>query len=467
MIANSAALLLCNALFFAAGAGVVRALGGWRTARGLLRSCGVVYLAGIAAVGVALQTLLVLGVPFGRTTVICVTVALALTGLLNRRPADPPVTGARLPSYLVPVAVVLAAMVALMAVDLWFQPLGVWDAWAQWTAKARALVLFDGLEEGILSSSPYRPWNPDYPLLVPAVEAANFTFMRSIDTRAIHLQFLLVYAGLLVALLQLLRGRVREELVWPFVLAVALAPAVQIQTASALADVPVAAFFALAGIFAWRWLVDADLLALRFLTLFSAGALATKYEGRLYVGALFATLAVTLLLTARRRLVPTVVAGAIASVGLVPWSIWVSRHDVVGTFSTSLTTRLGDGLLSKVDRIPLTLEALGRNVVDPSRWLVLALVVVAAVVIGARAMPGHPGPKLVTGTLALILLGLVFVYWATPLDPSWHLRQSARRVVTGPMLFAIALAPLLLEASARATGAVGAAVRPRGRARDR
>jgi hypothetical protein len=66
----------------------------------------------------------------------------------------------------------------------------------------------------------------------------------------------------------------------------------------------------------------------------------------------------------------------------------------------------------------------------------------------------------VAGTLALIVVGLVFVYWATPLDPSWHLRQSARRVVTGPMLFAIALAPLLLEASARALAARRAGVDP-------
>ena len=45
----------------------------------------------------------------------------------------------------------------------------------------------------------------------------------------IHVQFWLIYAGFLLALLELLRGRVREVLVWPFVLAVALAPAAQIQ----------------------------------------------------------------------------------------------------------------------------------------------------------------------------------------------------------------------------------------------
>ena len=93
---------------------------------------------------------------------------------------------------------------------------------------------------------------------MPSIEASDFTFMRHLDTRAIHLQFSLLYAGFLLALLELLRGRVREVLVWPFVLAIAAAPAVQIGTASALADIPVAIMFALAGVFAWRWLVDGD-----------------------------------------------------------------------------------------------------------------------------------------------------------------------------------------------------------------
>ena len=301
----------------------------------------------------------------------------------------------------------------------------------------------------MLASTPYRSWNPDYPLLVPSLEAADFTFMRRIDTRAIHVQFWLVYAGFLLALLELLRGRVREVLVWPFVLAIALSPAVQIQTAAALADVPVGVLFALAGLFAWRWVVDADRLALRLFPLFAAGAYATKFEGRIFVSALSVTMIALMAVTARARLAATVVAAGVALVGLVPWSLWVSHHHVVGVFSTSLSERFGVDMIGKVDRIPLILEALARNVLNPSRWLLLGLVILASLVVAWSGAPNRVGLWLVVGTLALTALGLVLVYWASPLELRLHLALSVRRVVTGPTLFAITLVPLLLESVLR------------------
>ena len=443
-------LLVCNLLFFAAGAGLLRLLGAWRTPRGLTRTLGVAYLAGIAAVGVTLQLVLVLGSPFNRWVVIAVCGAFALAGLAARDPVDPPAYRARVPAYLWPASIALVGIVALMAVDLWFQPLGVWDAWAQWTAKARALVVFNGLNVDVLASAPYRPWNPDYPLLVPAIEASDFTFMGHVNTRAIHVQFWLIYAGFLLALLELLRGRVREVLVWPFVLAIALSPAVQIQTASALADVPVGVFFAMAGLFAWRWVVDADRLALKLFPVFAAGAYASKFEGRIYISALSVTMIAVIAITARARLLVTLASvGVAVLVGLVPWSLWASHHHVVGVFSTSLRERLGAGLIGKLDRIPLILEVLAENVFNPSRWLLLGLVILASVVVAWSALPSRVGVWLVVGTLGLVAAGLVLVYWATPLELRWHLAQSARRVVTGPMLFAITLLPLLLESAVR------------------
>lgn len=456
MVRDVAGLIACNALFLLAGAGLLRLLGAWRSLRGLARTLGVAYLGGIAAVGVTLQLMLVLGAPFNRWVVIAVCAALASTGFAARRPSDLPPFAIRVPSYLMPVAGALVTIVALMAVDLWFQPLGVWDAWAQWTAKARALVLFEGLNGDVLGSAPYHSWNPDYPMLIPAIEGSDFTFMHRIDTRAIHIQFLLIYAGFLLALLQLLRGRVREVLVWPVVLAIALAPAVQIQTASALADVPVGVFFAIAGILAWRWVVDEEALALRLFPLFAAGAYATKFEGRIYVGALSVAMAVVVAIAAPARLARTLAAVAVALVGIVPWSLWTSHHEVVGVFSTSLRERLGSGLITNADRIPSILEALARNVGNPTRWLALALVVAVSLVVAWPARENHVGRWLVVGTLALSALGLVLSYWATPLDLNLHLTLSARRVVTGPMLFAIVLVPLLLEgavaARARRTG---------------
>ena len=37
-------------------------------------------------------------------------------------------------------------MLALITVDLWFQPHWNYDAWTLWTPKARALAALDGLD---------------------------------------------------------------------------------------------------------------------------------------------------------------------------------------------------------------------------------------------------------------------------------------------------------------------------------
>lgn len=450
MIRDVSGLLVCNALFLVAGAGFTRLFGYWRTPRGLTSIIGVSYLAGVAAVGVTLQLLLVLGMPFNRWLVVGVCSALAASGLAARKPVDPAPRRVAFPRYLWPLAAGVAFFVVLMVVDTWFQPLGQWDAWAQWTAKARSLVIFDGLDVRLFQNPAYHTWNPDYPLLVPSIEASDFTFMGHLDTRAIHLQFTLLYAGLLRALLELLRGRVRETLVWPIVFAIAVAPVVQIGTASALADIPVAIMFALAGVFAWRWVVDSERVALPLFALFAAGTFATKFEGRIFILALGSTVITLVAVTDRARLRATIVAVAASLLGLVPWWLWVANHHVVGIFSTSATQRLSGALLDKLGRIPTTLASLGESVFNPSRWLLVGFVVVAVMVVSFRALPRGVETWLFAGTLGLCLGGLILVYMATPLDVDEHLYHSARRVVSGPVLFAAVLAPLLLEAVLRA-----------------
>ena len=108
--------------------------------------------------------------------------------------------------------------------------------------------------------------------------------------------------------------------------------------------------------------------------------------------------------------------------------------------------RLSGGSLDKVGRIPTTLVSLGESIFNPGRWLLIGVVVVAILVIAFRALPRRPEPWLVAGTVGLILGGLILVYMATPLELHAHLFHSARRVVSGPVLFAAVLAPLLLEA---------------------
>jgi hypothetical protein len=443
VIVHALGLLACNVLFLLAGAGVTRALGCWATARGLVRMLGLAYLAGVAASGVLLQLLLVLGVGFGVVTVVLATAGLALLGLLGRPAGDP--APARLPwRRVAPQALVVGGSSLLMAVDLWFQPLGKWDAWAQWTAKARVIYLFHGLEPSILSTQPYFAMNPDYPTLLPSVEASDFAFGGAVDTRVIHLQFLLLFLAALAALVQLLTPGA-PALGWSIAALVAVTPAVQVLTASALADIPVALFFAFAGLFAQRWLAARDRTALSLYALFGAAALATKFEGRIYFTALALVLVVQTARIARDRLIPTVAASVAAPlVGLLPWSLWVKHHHIRGIFLTSLSDRISFELFSRLGRIPLALGTLAKESVLPTEWLLITVVVTVGVAFAFRRRSSRAVLELVVATVLLTLAGLVFVYWATPLDPTFHLRQSGYRVIAGPLLFATFLLPALL-----------------------
>lgn len=443
MIVHAVALLACNALFLLAGIGVTRAIGCWSTPRGLVRMLGLAYLAGVAASGVLLQLLLVLGVRFGVLTVVGATLGLALLGVLGRPTGDP--APVRVPWRRVgPQAAVAGASSLLMAVDLWFQPLGKWDAWAQWTAKARVIYLFHGLEPSILSTQPYFAMNPDYPTLLPSIEASDFAFGGAIDTRVVHLQFLLLFLATLAALVQLLTPRA-PVLGWSIVALVAVTPGVQVLTASALADIPVALFFAFAGLFAGRWLTKRDRADLALFALFGAATLATKFEGRIYFAALALCLVVQSARVARDRLLPTVAACVVAPVvGLLPWSLWVKDHHIRGIFLTSLGDRISFELFSRLGRIPLTLGTLAKDSLSPTGWLLVTVAVGAALFVAARTRSSSAVLELVVATMLLTLAGLVVVYWATPLDPTWHLRQSGYRVIAAPLLFATFLLPSLL-----------------------
>src|SRR5262249_30278236 len=85
----------------------------------------------------------------------------------------------------------LLGFLVVLGVDSFFQPLWAYDAWAQWTPKAKSIVLFGGLDKRYFElSAP----NSDYPLLVPAVEAVDFRFMGDFGTQVLHLQFFFLVA---------------------------------------------------------------------------------------------------------------------------------------------------------------------------------------------------------------------------------------------------------------------------------
>ena len=421
----------------AAGIGVTGAAGWWHGGHALLGSLGLSLLCGVAAFGVVAQLLYVLGASLARWQVLAVCAVLACGALrgIGPGPRASPRPRTRLDLLAIPVVLVLV----LLSVDLWYQPLWAYDSWTFWTPKAHALYALNGLDPGWFTSAALI--SKDYPILLPALEAAGFRF-TGYETGLLDLQSWLIYAAFLRAVYEIGVTRARPVVLWAVLLMLAVAPSALDQLAAAEADIPVAVFFAAAGVCAWTWLADRRPAGLVLAAVLAAGATATKVEGLMFVVGLFVVVAAVAARSSWRRAAAALGAGGAAlAVGILPWRIWVSHHDVANQASFGRVT--GASFLARhAARLPVSVGYLGAKLVDPRAWiLVLPLAVFVAVDAFRRGR--RRDVTFVVGVACFAFAGLVLAYWSTPFPLHYQLATSARRVITAIVLFAAAMTPIL------------------------
>jgi 4-amino-4-deoxy-L-arabinose transferase-like glycosyltransferase len=342
-------------------------------------------------------------------------------------------------------------VVALLLVDAVYRPLAEWDAWAMWTMKAKAITLLGGLDAGVFAGTPYRHLHLDYPLLLPAVEAMGFRFMGAIDTQVVHLQAALLTAALVVSLPRLLAGRVPPAVAWASALLIAVSPSLVDQAGAGLADAPLAVFFAMAAVCAWRWLADGRREMLVLTALFAAAVLATKREGTPFVAALVVVLVVA---AGRGRRLPAVGAGVAALASAVPWQLWLHANGVDTSNGEIPYAKVIDPgyLAGRLGRIPTGAGSLVWHALQPGAWLVIVPAAAVAVVLAARGGERRTA-VFVAAVACLVLVSVVWAYWVGRPSLHYYLQHSARRVVTTPVVLLGAFLPVLcVAASRRRTG---------------
>ena len=152
-----AGLLLLNVGFAAAGLSVLYALRGFDRWGSVLRLAGLGHVLGVAAFGVLWTELLVVGVPFGGTSIVVSLVVLVAGGLAAGRLFGRPLPD-RDARAVAATAVVTAAGIACVGVLLEalfrsarLQGLQAYDAWAFWVPKAKAIFYFEGLDDSDMS----------------------------------------------------------------------------------------------------------------------------------------------------------------------------------------------------------------------------------------------------------------------------------------------------------------------------
>ena len=435
MTADLVELIVANACFLAAGVGVTGACGWWRGPVGALRSLGVSYLAGVAAFGVLAQLAYVSGASLALWQVLLICGVLAAGALRALRGTARPSAPPHVPALVLAAG---AAMLALLAVDLWYQPLWAYDSWTFWTPKAHALYAMNGLDPAWFGA--HDLLNRDYPLLLPAVESATFRF-TGFETSLLDLQSwfaVVAFAAAAVEVSARLGGR--RLVLFAAVLSIIFAPSVADQLASAEADIPLAALFGCAGLCAAVWLDERRPGALVLTAVFAAGAAATKIEGTAFTIALFLTLAVV---AGRRAALEAALAGVAAlAAGILPWRIWLSVHHVPEQVTLHRLTS-PSLLAGHAARVPHAAAYLAWKLVDPRAWLLLVPFLLGVLWVARRSW--SPIASFAAAGALLALAGLIVAYWTTPLPFHYHLATSGRRVITGPLFFLAALAPLVVR----------------------
>ena len=209
------------------------------------------------------------------------------------------------------------------------EPLVKFDAYADWSLKARLIYGHGGLVLGAFDphtlGAYYQPAHREYPLGLPTVEAFDFHMAGGADSRVIHLQVVLLFLAFVTTLWSLLRYRVHPAILGSVACLLVAAPSLHTQILSAYADVPMSCLWALAALslvpLAGRGPVRTGSPSA---TLLAAGALATKQEGIVIDTALFAVAA---LAVGGRTESPAAAGLAVAAAAVVasglPWQIRV------------------------------------------------------------------------------------------------------------------------------------------------
>jgi hypothetical protein len=426
-----------NVAYAAVGLSLLWALGAVRGWRAGLRLVGLGYLLGLTAFGVLWTVLLVAGLPFGGIAIVVSLAVLVVLGLTAGRLRD--VAGERRgPSArATPILLVTAAGIALAGLYLEalfraarLSSLQAYDAWAFWVPKGNAIYSFGGLDDHVFTTTP----NASYPPLQPIVDAAAFHAIGSADATTLHVQFWLVIVAAVAAAAGLLHRHAPAWILWPPLVLVLVVPRFGVRLYEPLADVLLDVLVVVAALLLALWLRDPAGWRLAVAAVLLAGAVNTKREGIVFAASVLAAAFVA----SRPRRWPQLAAASLGvGLAVLPWRLWLERHDIAsGAPSSFATDRLAGALR-------LSFDVLYSN----ARWSVLPLV--GTIALCAAAAWGDRRLAAYVGVAALLLFaGGV---WSTVGFPDLAVTadESGNPIVryTGSLVFLAAVTVPLLLAS--------------------
>jgi Dolichyl-phosphate-mannose-protein mannosyltransferase len=438
---DAAAIFALNAAYCGIGVATLNALGLSRVVEPLVARVALAYVAGCITAGLGGLMLALAGIPLYPVVVLFARTTYPVFRLLKARGAPwrsvrPPRRG--LPRGELMIVVLMALLSGILVVTTALRPLSETDGWAIWGLKAHALLVEGDASGLVFDGDAYARSHPEYPFLVPVLEAV---FLRTLDgwnELAVDVPVALLTVATAFALWGLARRSAPGWLAALAALVIVGTPATVQQVTWNYVDVPLAMLVALGILCLAIGYDDAAFAWPRLASLFLIGAAYTKSEGAMF--ALFAFAAALLgsygLPSVARRLTrPAVVTlGAV-----VVWHAVLALRDVHS--SDFDLTRLLDAsfLFERRDRVGDAASRLIAEIFGQS--IFLATAAMFALVAGLLAGRG----RVVCFYLAwagMSVGALVAVYWISWWPLERHLDTSATRVVEAIVFTGASLAPL-------------------------
>ena len=220
-------------------------------------------------------------------------------------------------------------------------------------------------------------------------------------------------------------------------------PQLDLRVLNAQADWALDIQFAIAALFAVSWIRSQEAWLLVGLTITLAGVIATKQEGLLLAGCLYAGLALATCQRIRHFWPPLLTAGTIAYLLNLPFRIWWEvEHLPIADPTVSLSRMLSDP-----HRAWVSFHLVLRLVFAYDMWLAIVPIAIAAAV-ASLTLSGQSRESalLYLGTFIVGILGFTYILWD---DFTYVLdeQQSSTpfpRVVGSLVLLSTVLAPVLI-----------------------
>ena len=449
------ALLALDLIYLAAGYALLYATGIVRLRPGDVRFVGLAFLAGWALMGTVLSLLLMAGIGLYIATVpvASAVVVAACVGIALRRPNRVPagiVHARSVPAAIVAgvagiVIMVAGAAAVLTALGSQWNP--EFDLLSAWLPRAQIVYYLHQLNPGQWSSF-IDPW---YPPLVPVMFGATWQYAGGFHPSVLPIQQVVLGLSFVLAALALLDRFVPRWLSFPSLALLIVTPWFWWRLQSLMPDATLAYLLAAAAIVCVIWLYEPNGAWLALGVVFLAAATLAKLEGFVFSVLLVAVVVVAGVVLRRRRALPALLL-LLGPAVTIPWRLWLSAHDVMGSNPDFQEPRLtSPGFLwSKAGSFFHSLGLILGGPWRPAyRTTEIILVIGALVAIGvARRVPVLAAATVIW--LGLMALALAGTYAATRVaSTDSYIGFTASRVGGTFVVAAATLAPLQLGLALR------------------